>query len=135
MELVRWMVIAAGLGLLAGCSSRPKGQAPPEFTVLQEVNDLLRSAAGAAGRSSAQLADIGPYQSMYPRGHAAVTSGDVLVLWGTALKGEGEAGKGEVVVAYEKGAPTNGGYVLLSAGTVKKMTVAEFNAAPRGGAP
>ena len=133
MTLVRGMLLAAGLGLLAGCSSQQGGQAPPEFTVLQEVNDLLHSAAGAAGRPAARLADLDPYQSMYPRAHAAVKSGDVVVLWGTPLKGEGESGKGEVVVAYEKGVPTAGGYVLLSAGTVKKMTSAEFGAAPRGG--
>ena len=46
---------------------------------------------------------------------------------------EGETGKNEAVVAYEKDAPTNGGYVLLSAGSVKKMTASEFAAAPKAG--
>src|SRR5262249_57477881 len=91
------------------------------------------STAGAAGRPPARLADLDrypQYQSMYPRASAAVKSGDVVVLWGTPLKGEGESGKGEVVVAYEKGVPTDGGDVLLSAGTVKKMTGAEFRPPP-----
>jgi hypothetical protein len=132
MTLLRRVAIAAGLGLLAGCSPYPGGgAASPEFTLLQEVNDLLHAAAGAAGRPPARLADLDPYQAMYPHGYEAVKSGDVVVLWGAALKGEGEAGKGEVVLAYEKGVPTDGGYVLLSAGTVKKMTAAEFNAAPK----
>ena len=133
MTSVRCVVIAAGLGLLVGCSSQPKGEATPGFTVLQDVNDLLQSAAGAAGKPPARLADVGRYQAMYQRGYDAVKSGEVVVLWGTPLKGEGEAGKDEVVLAYEKGVPTDGGYVLLSAGTVKKMTAAEFNAAPKGG--
>jgi hypothetical protein len=133
MTLVRYVMLAAGLGLLAGCSSRPMGEAPPQLLVLQEVNDLLHSAAGVAGRAPARLADIAPrFRSMYPHGYAAVKSGDVVVLWGAALKGEGETGKGEAVVAYEKGVPTNGGYVLLSAGTVKKMSADEFTAAPKG---
>ena len=39
----------------------------------------------------------------------------------------------EAVVAYEKNAPTQGGYVLLSAGTVKKVSAAEFASAPKAG--
>jgi hypothetical protein len=61
-----------------------------------------------------------------------VKSGEVVVLWGAALKGEGAVGQDEAVVAYEKGVPTDGGYVLLSAGTVQKMNAAEFAAAPKG---
>jgi hypothetical protein len=133
MTLVRCVVIAACLGLLAGCSSQPGAGAPPEFTLLQEVNDLLRAGAGAAGRAPAKLADLGRYQSMFPRAHEAVKSGAVVVLWGAPLKGEGESGKDEAVVAYEKAAPTDGGYVLLSAGTVKKLSAAEFAAAPKAG--
>jgi hypothetical protein len=130
MALVRYMMVVAGLGLLAGCSSRPKLEAPPQLLVLQEVNDMVHSAAGMAGRTPARPADIAPrFRSMYPRGYAAVKSGDVVVLWGTPLKGEGDTGKAEAVVAYEKAVPTNGGYVLLSAGTVKKMTAEELQAA------
>jgi hypothetical protein len=131
MTLVRGLLLAAGLCLLAGCSSRPRGQAAPELTVLQDVNGLLHSAAGA-GRPPANLADLARYESMYPQAYAKVKSGDVVVLWRTPLQGEGESGKGEVVVAYEKGVPTDGGYVLLSAGTVKKMSASEF-ASARGG--
>jgi hypothetical protein len=133
MTLLRWVVLFATLGLLAGCSSQTGGEAAPELTLLQEVNGLLHSAAGAIGRPAAKLADLDRYQSLYPRGHAAVKSGDVVVLWGAALKGEGQAGKDEAVVAYEKGVPAEGGYVLMSAGTVKKMTAAEFSAAPKAG--
>jgi hypothetical protein len=61
-----------------------------------------------------------------------VKSGDVVVLWGTTLQGEGDVGKDEIVVAYEKDVPTSGGFVLLSAGTVKKMTADEFKAARPG---
>jgi hypothetical protein len=132
MTLVRCVVIATGLGVALGCSSsQPVGEVPPAYTLLQDVDSLLRSSGGAAGRPPARVADMDRYRSMYPRGYAAVKSGDVVVLWGTALKGEGDAGKDEVVVAYEKSAPSDGGHVLLSAGTVKKMTAAEFNEAPK----
>jgi hypothetical protein len=135
MVIVRCATVAAGLGLLAGCgsSSRPPAQDDAAATVLQEVNSLLRGAAGATGRPPSRLADLDKYQMMFTRGYAAVKSGDVVVLWGTPLKGEGEAGKDEAVVAYGKGVPKDGGYVLMSAGTVKKMTAEEFGAAPKAG--
>ncbi|HZY90375.1 MAG TPA: hypothetical protein VFE78_36475 [Gemmataceae bacterium] len=134
MTVVRYALIVAGLGLLAGCSSRPAGEAPGQALVLQDVNDLLHATAGTTGRVPARLADMTPrVQSLYPRGYEAVKSGAVVVLWGAPLKGEGEAGKDEAVVAYEKAVPADGGYVLLSAGTVKKMSAAEFTAAPKAG--
>jgi hypothetical protein len=126
-------MLAAGLGLLAGCSSGTRERAAPEYALLREVNDLLHSSAGALGRPPATLADLSRHKSMYTRGYEAIQSGTVVVIWGAALKGEGDSGKDEAVVAYEKATPTDGGYVLLSAGTVKKMTAAEFNTAPKAG--
>src|SRR5436190_16299056 len=135
MAHVRYALVVAGLGLLAGCSSRPAGGEPAgQAVVLQEVNDLLHASAGATERAPARLADVPARpQSLFPRGYEAVKSGAVVVLWGAPLKGEGEVGKDEAVLAYEKAAPTEGGYVLLSAGTVKKMSAAEFTAAAKAG--
>jgi hypothetical protein len=132
MTLVRFALVAVCLCLVVGCSSRSKGTAAGGFLLLQEVNDLLHASAGATGRAPARLADLERHKGMFPRGYEAVLSGAVVVLWGTPLKGEGEVGKDEVVMAYQKAVPTEGGYVLLSAGTVKKMTAAELNSAPKG---
>jgi hypothetical protein len=125
-------LLAASLGILIGCSPR-RGQeaAAPAASDLQEVSDMLHAAGGAAGRSPANLAEVDQQRRMFPRGYEAVKSGSVVVLWGTPLQDEGEVGKNEVVLAYEKDVPTNGGYVLLSAGTVKKMSASEFGSAPK----
>jgi hypothetical protein len=131
--LLRCLATATALGVLAGCSSRPQGAAvAPEVTLLQDVNDLLR-AAGTSGRLPAKVADLDRYKTMFPRGYEAVKTGNVVVFWGAPFQGEGDVGKNEVVVAYEKNVPAEGGHVLLSAGSVKKMTAAEFNAAPKAG--
>ena len=132
MTFVRYLTPFAFLALLAGCGPRPTADAPTT-PVLPEVSDLLRAAAGAAGRPPASLADLDGYKAMFPQGYEAVQSGDVVVLWGAPMKGEGEAGKDETVVAYEKAVPTDGGYVILSSGTIKKMTPTQFNATPKGG--
>jgi len=131
MTFLRCVAMAAAFGLLTGCSSQPRGASvAPETTLLQDVNDLLR-AAGTPGRLPSKLSDLDRSQNLFPRGYEAVKAGNVVVLWGAPTQGEGNVGKNEVVVAYEKNVPTEGGYVLLSAGTVEKMTAAEFAAAPK----
>jgi hypothetical protein len=135
--LLRFLTLAVALGLLTGCSSRPSGAAvPQEQTLLNDVNDLLRAASGASGRMPTKLADLDRVKNNYPRGYEAVKSGNVVVLWGSPTQGEGDIGKtSEAVVAYEKQVPTEGGHVLLSAGSVKKMTADEFAKAPKAGKP
>jgi hypothetical protein len=129
------LVVVACLGFfLPGCSSKPHNvEVPPEHMLLQEVNELLHSTT-KGGRPPTKLSDLSrEQQSMFPRAYEAMKSGNVVVLWGTPPKGEGDVGKDETVLAYEKNVPTEGGHVLLSAGTVKKMTAAEFSATPKPG--
>jgi hypothetical protein len=128
------LVVAVGFVLLLGlgCGSQT-GQAVPgqeQQLLLQEVNDLLHT---TGARPPAKLADLQRQEQNFPKGYAAIKSGDVVVLWGTPPAPEGQAGSNELVLAYEKAVPKDGGMVLLSAGTVKKMTADEFNAAPKGG--
>src|SRR5258707_906462 len=128
------LVSLVALVLIVGCRSRPgAGPDAAGYSLLQDVNELLHAAAGANGRPPAKLVDLDRYKSTFPRGYEAVKSGDVVVVWGTPIKGEGEVGKDEVVIAYEKNTPTEGGLVLLSAGTAKRVSASEFNSLPRAG--
>jgi hypothetical protein len=96
------------------------------------VADLLRAGTQPNGRGPASLTALAKFQSVYYRGYQAIKSGEVVVLWGYGVKGEGEVAKGGgEVIAYEKDTPANGGYVLLSSGEVKQMSAAEFAAAPK----
>ena len=58
---------------------------------------------------------------------AAVADGEVTVYWGAAL------GQGQSIVAYEKNAPTAGGWVLLQDRTVKQLSAEEFQSAAKAG--
>ena len=133
MTPTRFAALFIVVGLLAGCNSAGRGGGSTEegYTLLLEVNDLLRAAAGASGRPPTKVADLNPHQANFPRAHAAIKSGAVVVLWGTPFKGEGEASSSDPVVAYEQAVPTNGGYVLLAGGMVKKMSASEFQSAPK----
>jgi hypothetical protein len=118
------------LGAVCGCGAGPK-PAPagePKAEALREVGDLLR----AGNRPPSKAADLAKYEPTYPRGYQALKSGEVVAIWGAAMKGEGDAaGGGGEVIAYEKDAPIAGGYVLLTSGEVKQMSAAEFQAAPK----
>jgi hypothetical protein len=119
---------------LSGCGGGRTGgnadQAPEEAT-LAEVGDLLRSST-TAGHRPARVSDLAKLEHTYPKGYKAVKSGDVVVIWGGSVAGDGGIEEaGEVVVAYEKNAPTAGGYVLFTNGKIKKLTAAEFASAPK----
>ncbi len=120
--------------IVGGCSSSGgTTKADPESTDFQDLGELFHAAAGKVGHAPTKLADLGTAKGMFPKAYDSVKSGAVVVLWGTAPKGEGDVGNNEVVLAYEKKVPTEGGYVLMSAGTVKKMSASEFEAAPKTG--
>ncbi|MBN9122578.1 MAG: hypothetical protein J0I06_26095 [Planctomycetes bacterium] len=120
---------------LVGCSSKSNkqdGEGPGKESVLQEVAGLIRSYSGETGRGPKKTTDLAKYETGYPLGYAAVQSGDVVVVWGAKIAGEGDASSAPAdVIAYEKKVPTEGGLVLLQNATVKQMTAAEFAAAPR----
>jgi uncharacterized membrane protein len=82
-----------------------------------------------------RLSDLEKHRKTFPLAYDAIKKGEIVVLWGVAPKGEGEIAKGggQEVLAYEKAVPQDGGWALLSEGTVKKMTAAEFTAAPKAG--
>jgi hypothetical protein len=129
------LVACAGLAFgLSGCGGGRTGggsDQSPEETTLNEVGDLLRSST-TSGRRPSRVTDLAKLEPTYPKGYKAVKSGEVVVIWGGNVAGEGSVEHaGEVIVAYEKNAPTAGGYVLFTNGKVKKQTAAEFASTPK----
>lgn len=129
-----------GLGIVgfaflfgAGCSSSPSAsteQVEVEMSSgLVEVGDMLRSYTETTGRAPTKPADVVRDEALYPRGVHAIRSGDVKVIWGVKMPPVGQGGM--EIIAYEKKVETEGGGVLFLNGEVKKMTPAEFTAAPK----
>jgi hypothetical protein len=116
-----------------GCSSTPPTGGEAVASRTEELNDvagLLRMSSGPGGKGPGKVQDLAKFESGYPAGYAAIKSGDIVVVWGVTMGGEGDTGT-EEVVAYDKKVPTDGGMVLLVNGKVKQMTAAEFAAAPK----
>jgi hypothetical protein len=137
LRLVRALFLAtAAVGLSAGCGSSNRGGsfevAPDngERFVLTETGELLRNRTLDTGKPARSQADLARYENAGPTAYNRILKGDIIVLWGVSPK-EGAA---EGVLAYEKQTPQSGGFVLMQDGTtVKKMTAAEFQAAPKAG--
>jgi len=107
------------------------GGAPSGADALNEVGSMLRLYTGKANRGPAKVADLAEYEAGHPLALAAVRKGEIVIVWGATMAGEGEGGGAAEIVAYEKVAPTDGGAVLLQNGQVKTMTAAEFATAPK----
>ena len=137
MRIVRRLLpLLLALVIAAGCSGRRSsgpGEGPTRQDDLREVASMLALFSGEHRRGYAKPTDLAGYEAGHPLGYLAVVSGALVIVPGATMPGEGEKGGTTAVVAYEKDVPTQGGLVLLHNGTVKKMTAAEFTAAPKGG--
>jgi hypothetical protein len=117
-------VLPAGCG---GKSDAPAATAgsPTAKQSLDDLASLLKEVAEQKKRPPARQADLQQYEAVYLGATLGITRQDIVYVWGSGLTG------GQAVIAYEKDAPTAGGYVLLQDGTVKTMTADEFKAAPK----
>jgi len=126
VRLAAFAVFAAAA--FAGCPAGEGGTPDPEAGVkdaLTEVGSMVCLYSGKSNRGPAKVADLSPYQDGCPAGFAAVKSGEVVVRWGKTMAGECESGTADVI-AYEKKAPAEGGYVLLHNGAEKKMGASDL---------
>jgi hypothetical protein len=114
--------------LALGCSSNDKKAGDPEAvrrnSELAEIYEIYMQFVKANQRAPKQFADLNKkqFQGMFPVALKALQDGDYVAVWGVELD-KASSGK---VLAYEKGAPENGGVVLIADGTVKTMTASEL---------
>jgi hypothetical protein len=130
------LVVLAVLALVpGGCSSRKSATAdgPTRESELRELASLLILHSGQHRRGPSKPADLAEYEAGGPLAYRAVQSGELVVVWGATMPGEGEGGGTDAVVAYEKKVPSEGGWVLLHNGNVKSMSAAEFQSAKKAG--
>lgn len=131
MVRVLWgyLLTAAVLAFGAGCgdtaSVNPQDQGPSTKDALEDLAALLKASAEEKKRPPANLAGLEPYEGVYLSATLGIHQKRIVYLWGTALTG------GTAVVAYDANIASAGGFVLLQDGTVKEMSAAEFQAAPK----
>ena len=124
-------VMAVTLGGCGGGDGPRPGEgtgAPTGKDALEDLARLLKDFDEKKQKPPASLAAIAPVEPVYTAAHLGLVRGDIVYVWGAGL-----AAGSDKVVANEKKAGTEGGWVLLQNGSVKQMTAEEFKAAPKAG--
>jgi hypothetical protein len=93
---------------------------------LSDLGEALKTVAADGQKPPAKIADLDKIEPMTPVGGPAIRSGELTYIWGSAY-----VAGGTKVIAYEKKAEAEGGWVLLEDGTVKRMTADELRIAPK----
>jgi len=131
-SLTRRAVLWSPLGLLlAGCGGPPETKPIESDEVgLREFAAIYRDFTRKNRRSPKSLKEVQVKGQGYPNAMQMMKSGELVVLWGSPLAADGQGA--DVVLAYLKTAPEQGGNVLMLDGkTIKKVTAEEFKAAPK----
>jgi hypothetical protein len=134
----RWFLVGLLGAAVAGCGG---GTAPTEGTggamesvALNELAEAYRAYSIAKKGPPRKVADLASLEAIGANGVVAARQGEIIVQWGAELPDLGEE-PGKVispdVLAYWKTVPEQGGYVLMLDRTVKNMTAAEFQSAPK----
>jgi hypothetical protein len=108
----------------AGCS-KPPPDADPEKAELNDLYDLYLTYLKQNQRPPKQLSDLNKpqYETISPGAIRGLREGKYVFVWGVNDKSSG------TVLAYTKGAPAQGGPVLMADGTIKTMSADELTAA------
>jgi hypothetical protein len=127
--MTRTLFVFAALALpacLIGCGGQ-EASSSVEVSLESDLQDLGATYdlhVKEKKRPPAKFEDLSAVTANPP---PSATDGRLKVFWGTSL-----APNGTSILAHETEAGANGGWVLLTDGkTVKKMTAAEFAAAPK----
>jgi hypothetical protein len=92
---------------------------------LEELSGIYRMHVKNHQRPPAGLDDLTQYERIHPRALQLVREGKYIVVWGVQNK------DGGTVIAYEKDAPTNGGWAVMADGTVKRLNADAFQSVPK----
>jgi hypothetical protein len=122
-----WGVLLLGV---VGCGRG--GVAPPVETPpnapLEEIGTMVKQFTVDKGRPPKNLRELQPYEPGFMIGHRALAMQEVVLAYGVPVS---EGADANVVLAYDKNVPAQGGFVLMQNGSVKKMSADEFKAATK----
>ncbi len=126
-------LLIASLCFSSGCggaspTSAAQSDGPTARPALEDLGGMLKAIAEDKKRPPSRPAELEPYEVVYLSATTAIHRGTIEYQWGAGLKPGSTA-----VIANEQKVGTQGGWVLLQDGTLKEMTAADFQAAPKAG--
>ena len=120
--------IAIGVVATAGCGSGEQAEVFEPDGGLLDLKAFLES-ANASGQATTQEAAAPIISAVHLGADYYIRSGQIQYIWGTKLA-EGPEAAG-TVIAFQTAAATDGGWVLFQDGSLKRISAAEFAAAPK----
>lgn len=121
------VIVLTFIGVISGCGDSKKadvGSNPKD--PLEDLGQMLKSMADERRQPPAKLADLESVEPMIPLAGPLIRSGELIYLWGAGYSPDSKK-----VVAYERKATTEGGWVLLQDGTVQEMSASELASATK----
>ena len=126
-------IVGTGPGCGGGSAAEGPGEPPASNIGLREVGEMYRAHLKQKARAPGRLKDFDMYAPGFPQGSLMLQNGELVTFWGAQMAAE-DAVSARAVLAYEAKVPREGGLVLLDDGeTLRPMTAAEFQAAPKAG--
>jgi hypothetical protein len=126
-----FILVGLGAGLTpCGCSRKGAthtGQSLRQAE-LRQIWEVYASYIAENKRPPRQYADVRGFGTVFSEGMRALKDGECVAIWDVA-DATGEAAN--KILAYEKGATDQGGFVVFGDGTVKHLTAEEFQATPK----
>lgn len=127
LRLLFRVIVLTFIGVISGCGDSKKadvGSNPKD--PLEDLGQMLKSIADERRSPPAKLADLESVEPMIPLAGPLIRSGELIYLWGA-----GYSPGSKKVVAYERKATTEGGWVLLQDGTVQELSASELASATK----
>lgn len=122
------VALTLGGPTLTGCGSGEKEQIFEPDGGLLDLKSFLESAK-ANGQATTREAAAPVLAAVHLGADYYIRSGQIEYIWGTKLADGPEAAS--TVIAFQKTAETDAGWVLFQDGSMRRLTAAEFAAAPR----
>jgi len=123
--------VAIGLALAAGCTEPETGEVQLESKPdagLQDLKAFLTSAK-ASGQATTRAAAAPVLGAVHLAADYYLGSGQIVFLWGTQLSDVPEAA--DRIIAYQRTAPSDGGWVLFQDGSLREISTEAFAAAEK----
>jgi hypothetical protein len=128
--IARVCVVAVFTAIVpTGCAPSTGGPNSREEIAIAQVGQLFHIYQKSQKPPPKSIKDIETMRGNLPAAIASIKSKDVLVYWGAGISDDSSAAS--TVLAYHKDVPEKGGEVLMQNGKPRKMTAAEFQAAPK----
>jgi hypothetical protein len=134
IRLVNVTLLLAVAALCLACGNVQQAAARSKrMDQIKQIGLLYHECLDANGKAPAGVQDLAKMAQGDPDATAAVAlvqSGQVVFIYNVKVT-EMTQGASDTVLGYEAGVPAGGGFVLLGDGSVRQMTAAEFQAAPK----